>query len=179
MGLKRLKKGQKEALLKWIAEGLKSDEINERAAVFVPPFSISRRMVTYYRKTRKRDIETLIRIGEEDALREGLALKGERVTKLKALAGLMEQDLLGGFLWLEQVKGVGSGEAATIVEYEEFNRAEVDTYRGVLDDIARELGDRRQVMNVDLTTPFDPAEWKRRADERMKRIEGTDENSVT
>ena len=81
---------------------------------------------------------------------EGLALKGQRVTKLKQLAALMERDLLGGFLWLEQVKGVGSGDVAQIVEYEEFNKGEVDAYRGVLDDIAKEVGGR--VQHTDITT---------------------------
>lgn len=56
--------------------------------------------------------------------------------------------MFGGFLWLDQVKGVGSGEIATIVEYEEFNKGEVDAYRGVLDDIAKELGHRVQRQEV-------------------------------
>jgi len=144
----RLRKGQKEAVLRWIAEGLKSDEINERAAEFIPPFVVSRRQVTYYRKSRNADIDAIIKAGEQDALSEGLALVSERVRKLKQLAALLERDLMGGFLWLEQVKGVGSGDAATIVEYEEFNKAEIDAYRGILDDIAKELGARSQKHEV-------------------------------
>jgi hypothetical protein len=140
----RLKKGQKEAVLKWIAEGLLSDEINDRASEFIPPFSVSPSQVTYYRNTRAADIAALIKAGEQDALTEGLATRGERVKKLKSLAALLERDLFGGFLWLEQVKGVGSGDIAQIVEYEEFNKGEVDAYRGVLDDIAKEVGDRTQ-----------------------------------
>lgn len=138
----RLKKTQKEAVLKWIAEGLKSGEINDRAGEFIPPFSIYPQHIDYYRRTRQADIEILIKAGEQSALTEGLALKSERVKRLKQLAGLMEKDLLGGFLWLDQVKGVGSGEIAKIVDYEEFNKGEVDAYRGVLDDIAKEVGHR-------------------------------------
>jgi hypothetical protein len=108
----------------------------------VPPFSVLRSQVTYYRNTRREDIAAVVRAGEQEALSEGLALKGERVKKLKQLAALMERDLFGGFLWLDQVKGVGSGDVAQIVEYEEFNRAEVEAYRGVLDDIAKEVGGR-------------------------------------
>lgn len=140
----RLKKGQKEAVLKWIVEGLRSDEINERASSFVPPFSVSRGQVDYYRRTRRADIAALVQAGEQEALSEGLALVGERVKKLKQLAAVMERDLFGGFLWLEQVKGVGSGDIAQIVDYEDFNAGEVAAYRGVLDDIAREMGDRKQ-----------------------------------
>ena len=105
-------------------------------------------MICYYRQTRDADIKVLVAAGEQEALSEGLALKGQRVTKLKQLAALMERDLLGGFLWLEQVKGVGSGDVAQIVEYEEFNKGEVDAYRGVLDDIAKEVGGRVQRQEV-------------------------------
>ena len=131
-------------MLRWVAEGLKSDEINQRAEVFDPPFFVSPRQVTYYRKSRKADLTAIIAIGETGALTEGLAKVDVRVTKLKQLAALMERDLFGGFLWLDQVKGVGSGDIAELVYYEEFNKAEVDSYRGVLDDIAKEVGGRAQ-----------------------------------
>ena len=129
---------------------MQSDEINDLAAEFIPPFSVTRPQVAYYRKTREADIKALVAAGEQQALTEGLAVKAERVKKLKQLAALIERDLFGGFLWLEQVKGVGSGDAATIVDYEEFNKAEVDAYRSVLKDIADELGDR--VQRQDVTT---------------------------
>lgn len=145
----RLKKGQKEAVLKWIAAGLKSDEINERASEYIPPFSVSRRQVDYYRQSRKGDIAALVAAGEQDALSEGLALKGERVKKLKQLAALMERDLFGGFLWTEQIKGVGSGDVAQVVDYEEFNRGEVSEYRATLDDIAKEMGHRVNKQEID------------------------------
>lgn len=138
----QLKRRQKRELLKWIAEGLQSDEINERAATFDPPFSVSRQQVDYYRKTRHIDLETIAKIDEKTAMVEGYALKEYRVYKLSMLAALLERDLFGGFMWLDQVKGVGSGEVAQIVEYEEFNKAEVDAYRAVLDDIAKEVGGR-------------------------------------
>jgi hypothetical protein len=159
----RLQKAQKEAVLKWIVEGLQTDEINNRAATFIPPFTVSRQQVDYFRKTRKVEIEALIKAGEQDALTEGLAVKAERVKKLKMLAALMEKDLFGGFLWTDQVKGVGSGDIAEIVDYEEFNAAEVVQYRGVLDDIAKELGDRKEKpgdVNVNI---YDLEGWKERA----------------
>lgn len=130
------------AVLEWIAVGLRTDEINDRAASFDPPFSVSRQQVDFYRKTRQRDINAILSVDENNALTTGLSLKEVRVTKLQQLASLMEQDLFGGFLWTEQVKGVGSGMMSTIVDYEEFNKAEVESYRGVLDDIAREVGHR-------------------------------------
>jgi len=58
------------------------------------------------------------------------------------LAALMEKDIMGGFLWTDDVKGVGSGDVAEVIDYEVFNAAEVIQYRGVLDDIAKETGGR-------------------------------------
>lgn len=109
---------------------------------------MSRAQVDYYRRTRALDLKTIAAISEKTAMTEGFALKEHRVYKLSLLAALMEQDLLSGILWTHEIKGVGAGPAAEIVEYEEFNKAEVDAYRGVLDDIAAETGGR--IKNVDV-----------------------------
>lgn len=139
----RLRKKQKEALLQWVAEGLETDEINKLADKFKPPFSVNREMVKYYRETRKIDLEVLKRSGEFDALTTGLATKEERVKRLQQLADLMWKDLVGGFLWLDQVKALGAGEFMETYDYEEFNTSEVREFRATLDDIAKELGDRK------------------------------------
>lgn len=139
----RLLKNQKETLLTWISEGLQTDEINLRAAVFDPPFEVSRQQVDWYRSTRAKSIAAMSAVAEHDALTTGLALKSERVRKLQQLATLMEADIFGGFLWTDQVKMIGSGPFSKEVDYEEFNTAEVQQYRGTLDDIAKEVGDRR------------------------------------
>lgn len=144
----RLKKSQKEALLSWISEGLQTDEINERAAAEEPPFRVSRQQVDWYRDRRAVDIKAIQQAGEHDALTTGLAIKAERVRKLQQLAALMERDLFGGFLWTDQIKMIGSGDAQQEVEYEEFNTAEVQQYRGTLDDIAKEMGHRRQGLDI-------------------------------
>jgi hypothetical protein len=148
---KQLKRKQKTALLKWVAEGLSSSEINERAKAFDPPFNVSRQQVDYYRKTRQIDLDAIAHITEQNALIEGYALKEHRVYKLSLVAALLEKDLFGGLLWTDQVKGVGAGAAAEVVEYEEFNAAELAAYRGVLDDIAKETGGR--VVKQEMTLP--------------------------
>lgn len=142
----RLHKNQKAKLLEWISEGLQSDEINDRAAEFDDPFAVSKQLCDYYRSTRAKDLAAMQRAAEHDALTTGIALKAERVRKLKMLAALMEKDLFGGFLWTDQVKALGSGEFMQIVDYEEFNTAEVQQLRGVYDDIAKEVGDRKNVV---------------------------------
>ncbi len=143
-----LRKAQKEALLQWIAEGLNTTEINERAKEFKKPFAVIRQQVDYYRKTRKIDINAILAVDEKNALVTGLAVKENRVAALQRLAALMGKDLFGGFLWTEETKGVGSGDAAIILDYDEFNGAEVIQFRGVLDDIAKEMGGRVQKAEI-------------------------------
>lgn len=150
-----LKKDQKEAVLAWIAEGLESDEINKRAAKFKPRFKISRRAVAHYRKTRGVKLEAIQEQGELDALKSGFALKENRVKALQQLADKMMGDLLGGDkMWLLQVKGIGGPLNYERVEYWEFNRSEVESLRGVLDDISAEMSER--VRKTDLTSGGKP-----------------------
>lgn len=136
-----------------MAEGLQFSEINDRAAIFEPPFDISRQQLYHYRKTRHVKITELIQEWENKALSRGLARKEIRVLKLQKLAQKIEKDLFQErTLWLENCKGVGSGDIAEIYYYEEFNKSEVDAYRGVLDDIAKEMGGRvhkTEVMGED------------------------------
>lgn len=117
---------------------------------------VTRSQVQGYRDRRALDLESIRRAGEHDALTTGLALKAERVKRLQQLAALMERDLFGGFLWLDQVKMIGSGDSATEVDYEEFNTAEVQQYRATLDDIAKEVGDRRaNTVNTNVQIDWD------------------------
>jgi len=146
----KLNKDQKKAVISWIAEGLQSNEVNDRAAVFKQPFSVSKQQVDYYRKTRASQMAVLKKEHEGDAINTGLALMAVRVQKLQRLAGLLENDLFEKRLvWLEDKKGIGTmGE---VYDFFKFNKAEVDAYRGVLDDIAKEVGDR-----VHKIAPTDP-----------------------
>ena len=155
----RLKKAQRAILLEWVAEGLETDEINKRAAEFTDPFIVTRQNVNRYRKTRQVDIEALRQSAEHEALNTGLAKVADRVEKLKRLAAMIENDLLiDDKLWLLQVKGVGSGPIAEIVEYYDFNRSEIEAYRGILDDIAKETGGR--VTRQDITSAGEPITFR-------------------
>lgn len=144
--------------MKWVAEGLESDEINQRAAKFQPPFSVLRSQVAHYRASRAVELVAMTRSGEYAALTEGLALREERVGRLQKLAALMEKDLFGGFLWLDDVKSIGVGVSAVIVDFEKFNAAEIEAYRGILDDIAKEVGNRAAKIEV--------YDWRKDAAER-------------
>lgn len=143
---KRLEPEQRLLVLQWLAEGLESNEINARAAAANPPFHIARSTLSHYRSTRQIEA-TPARIAataqaEGAALVAGYQTAAQRVSKLSALADLLEADLTGGKLWVHNVKSIGKGADFERIEYEEFNAAEVNQYRGLLDDIARELGGR-------------------------------------
>lgn len=142
-----------------------------RAGAFDPPFGVSRQLVDYYRATREKSIAAMVAATEYDALTTGLAVRANRVQKLQQLASLMEQDLFGGFLWTDQVKMIGSGPFSKEVDFEEFNGAEVTQYRGVLEDIAKEMGDRRQTnttvsVTVDQLTQMSTEELEALAKKR-------------
>lgn len=146
----RLTKSQKEHLLELISEGLQSDEINARASKFKPPYEVSRSQVDHYRKTRGEKIKDIEEASETDALKTGFARREERVRVLDRLAQKFEEELFDGDrLWLDQVKALGSGEWMQVIDYEEFNTAEVQQLRGVLDDIAKEMGDRKFKVEVE------------------------------
>jgi len=149
--MNRLNKRQKETLLLWVAEGLETDEINQRAAKFKPKFKVSSRVVTHYRKSREVKLDEIRAAGELDALTSGLALKDKRVDVLQKLADRMITDLLpaelhNSLLWTTQAKTVANEKYI----YQEFNKPEVDALRGTLDDIASEVGDR--IRKTDLTS---------------------------
>ena len=145
----RLRKAQKTVLAEWIAEGLTSDEINLRAESFDDPFNVSRQQVDWYRKKYAVDIDQLRQQAEHLALNDGLAKASERVALLKRIADKLTKDLFeDGLFWTDEIKGVGSGNIAEIVEYEEFNASEIRELRGVLDDIAKEVGGRVQKIDA-------------------------------
>jgi hypothetical protein len=177
----KLKKTQREALLAWVAEGLQTDEINKRAALFASPFEVTRQQVDFYRKTRKVDIEQLRKEGEFTALNTGLSVKEKRVDLLHQLAEKMRQDLLeNNLLWVPQVKGIGGADNFERVDYEEFNAAEVMQLRGVLDDIAAELNER--MKKLEHSGPgggaipiFDMDAWKKDREKRIEKVEKLEE----
>jgi hypothetical protein len=82
-----------------------------------------------------------------EILTTGLALKHERVHVLKDLAETMLKDLSEEERrWLRDAKGIGQGEYFQVIELERFNAPEVEQLRGVLDDLAAELGERQRKL---------------------------------
>lgn len=91
-----------------------------------------------------------------EAMETGLALDFERVLALKQLAHLLTVQVYnqasdGSYpnIWLADVKQLGSGDTFERVDIVRFNAALIDQLRGVLDDLAKEVGGRKQ--NIDHT----------------------------
>lgn len=145
--------GQRRALLGWVAEGLTLREINNLAEQYSTPFKLTTQNLYHYRKMLDVDIVALQ--GEQDvqALRTGLAIRANRVKALCELARMLEDDIkFKNKLWVEHMKGIGSGYNFQAILEEEFNASEVQQLRGVYDDIAREVGGRALVNSVKLPT---------------------------
>lgn len=140
-----LTKKQKEFVLARIAEGLETDEINARAAKCRPAFSVSRQQVDYYRESRGVRLSDVKKTGEVNALAEGFALREERLRVLNRLAEHMETELFDEEkIWTDDVKMIGTGVFQERIEFKNFNRAQINMLRALLDDLAKEVGDRKQ-----------------------------------
>lgn len=119
----------------------------------------------------------------------GLAQDHARVTELKKLAGFLKGEIYetntvvadddeeedapvvepifkNPKVWLKDIKIVGSGEDAYPVTIYRFNSQLIDQYRGVLDDLAKEVGDRRQKLEHKV----EQIEYSRLSDDQLERI---------
>lgn len=93
----------------------------------------------------------------QEIMQSGLSLPYERVVKLKELASFIEdqmyeqgEDGVYHNVWMPDVKVVGYGDNATVVDIEHFNSAIIIQYRETLDDLAKETGGR--VNRTDVTS---------------------------
>lgn len=90
----------------------------------------------------------------QEIMATGLALEHERVEELKDLYALLKaqlyeqgEDGVLHNLWLPDVKQIGAGEYAERVDIERYNSPLVNDMRGVLDDLAKETGGRKQRLS--------------------------------
>jgi hypothetical protein len=87
-------------------------------------------------------------------MEEGLAQAHERLARLTRLADFLEDqiyeegenadgDRIFHNVWMPDAKWVGPGPFGERVDVERFNGPLIDQFRGVLDDIAKEVGGRK------------------------------------
>lgn len=141
--VEQMTRAQRDALLEWIAQGLNAREITNLAKSFKSPFKATPHRIRYWRAQYGPQILSMRKELDAEALGRGLALRANRLKTLIDLAQTLEDDLrLNDRLWLERVKGIGSGHSFERVVELEFNEPEVRQLRGILDDIAKEVGGR-------------------------------------
>ena len=91
-----------------------------------------------------------------EIMETGFARDHERLRALKDLAVIMENELRqDDKRWCKDVKQIGSGAGAQRVDVERFNAAEVEQFRGLLDDIAKEKGERKQQTGLTVDGGFE------------------------
>ena len=123
---------QKKLVKAWVAAGLKDAEIVRLAKEQVPPFHISQQNINKnYRKPTERRVQKLMQQERADeVLRSGLALKENRIRELAEIYGMAKDD----------VQHNKDGRVRTGM---------ANVARGCLDDIAKELGERRDKVDVE------------------------------
>lgn len=124
----QLTKAQKLLIMQWIAEGLRDSEIIERAAGQKVPFSIlPSTLARTYRTKVTPKVQAAIEQKETSALKQGIAVRENRMELLQELADLLK----------EKVRKVARGRNAKVLV------SLVRELRGVLDDAAIEVGQRK------------------------------------
>jgi len=81
-------------------------------------------------------------------MQSGLADKVARVDLLNAMAQDIMRQLRDNDYQREEIKLAGNGES---ISYQVFDKARVDSLRGLLDDLAAEVGDRQKAVTVHTT----------------------------
>jgi len=128
-----LTKKQQTHLLAAVAEGLKTNEINRRAASFKPPYKVSRQQVDFYRDSRGVKLKEIAEASESESLKAGFALREERVRVLSEMGAGLYQDLK------TCLRSLADGE---------FKEGEIRQLRGIFDDLAKEMGDRKTKLEA-------------------------------
>lgn len=146
--------GQRAFVRTHIASGVhKYSPMRALCLAHDPPFDISYPQFKRIRFAAGVKIAKLREEGAETALKKGLALKAARVAKLKALvtrhlnlmedrAEEMEEEVAGGDT------GLMTRDYKDGLPVYKYDAAFIRELRGLFDDIAKEVGDRQQKMDV-------------------------------
>lgn len=146
---KPLTKETKEKILRLLAEDETYQSIADATGCHL-------QTIKKYAAEFKESIETARQVLITETINKGFANKEYRVRKLNRLAKRLEAELekepdgiasKKGGLYYTEIKLSSTGDT---VEYEVFNAGMVKEYRSVLDDIAKEKGERINKAELDL-----------------------------
>ena len=128
----RLTNDQKLLIQEWVAAGKSNREIIRLAAEHEPPFKVNGANISKtFRKPVREKVEKIREKKEEDVLRSGLAVKEERIRMLEETAQYL----------FSEIRKIPAARANLVPGY-------VNGMRGCLDDIAKELGQRSNKIDV-------------------------------
>ena len=125
-----LTRDQKNLIQQWVASNYSNKEIIRMAAEHNPPFVVKGANLTKnYRKPVEKKIQRIQSEQEDSALRKGLAIRENRIRELEDLYQMAKDD----------VRNNKDGRVRTGM---------ANVARGCLDDIAKEMGERREKVDV-------------------------------
>ena len=124
---KRLTKQQRNLIMMWLAAGFTARETAAKAEE--QGIIVSYQTVAKYKPKIIPQIADIVEQKETSALKQGIAIKENRVQKLADMEALMYDSIC------QRVKSGYSVDAL------------IREWRGLLDDVAKEMGDRRNVNN--------------------------------
>lgn len=160
----KLTKEQRKLLVGWAAEGLTLGEVNDRASKENPPFKVEWHALKWVRQKADKTYGEIKQEFERDALNEGLARRAVRIRQLqdlfdrhialiKARGEEMDGEIAGGDTGLMVRDYKGKNADTPVYKYD---AALIREMRGLFDDIARELGDRKTNVDLDVTSAGKP-----------------------
>lgn len=150
MAKNELKPGQKDKVLEMLAGGETYARIAEEVRCSV-------QNIKYYAGRYKSKIKEMAEEHEDQIMRRGYANKTFRVRKLNRLAEMLEREIEGlpklgeedgHGLWLRDVKFSPTGQK---IELEVYAGGLVNDYMKVMNDIAKEKGERINKAELNLT----------------------------
>ena len=130
------------------AKLLAADELSDEA--IAKKCRISRRTLAYWKQQPAfiAAVSANRQQMRQRIMQSGLADKVARVDLLNAMAQDIMRQLRDNDYQREEIKLAGNGES---ISYQVFDKARVDSLRGLLDDLAAEVGDRQKAVTVHTT----------------------------
>ena len=142
----KLNQTQKNLILQWIIEGLSDQQIVNRAKE-QNHFELTVQGINYYRNRNKKGIakqtEKILEKKTDSALRKGLAIRENRVNDLQFIRDKLMDELNKNGLWIDESKTILTQNYETTETKKTFNAPLIRELRGVLDDAAKEMGERK------------------------------------
>jgi predicted transcriptional regulator len=135
---------QKNLILQWILEGLSDQQIMKRAKE-QNHFELTKQGVNYYRQSKAagKKVERILERKTDSALRKGLAIRENRVNDLQFIRDKLMDELNTNGLWIDESKTILTQNYETTETKKTFNAPLIRELRGVLDDAAKEMGERK------------------------------------